>query len=86
VLSIFISESVALALGGGLLGILVAIPIIVVITRGFIGVGIPLNMHVNAPTAGLSLLVALILGVVSGYVPAYKASRQNIVDALRHIG
>jgi putative ABC transport system permease protein len=86
VLSIFISESVALALAGGVLGILIAIPLIVVITRGFIGLGIPLNMQVNAATAGLSLLVALILGLVSGYVPAYRVSRLNIVDALRHIG
>jgi len=86
VLSIFISESVALALAGGVLGVLAAIPLIVVITKGFIGVGIPLNMHVNGPTAGLSLLIALILGVVSGYVPAYRVSRLNIVDALRHIG
>ena len=86
VLSIFISESVALALSGGVVGVLVAIPLIIVITRGFIGLGIPLNMHVNAPTASIALLIALILGVVSGYLPAYRVSRLNIVDALRHIG
>jgi putative ABC transport system permease protein len=86
VLSIFVSESVALAVLGGLLGILVAIPVISGMTRSFIGFGIPLNMKVNAPTAGLAMLVALVLGVVSGYLPAYKASRMNIVDGLRHIG
>src|SRR5579872_5502563 len=86
VLSIFVSESVALALAGGLLGVLVAIPLIALMTRRFVGVGIPLDMKVNVSTAALSLLVAFTLGVVSGYLPAYKASRTNIVDGLRHIG
>jgi putative ABC transport system permease protein len=86
VLSIFVSEAVALALAGGVMGILVAIPVIRGLTRSFIGLGIPLNMKVNAPTAGISLLIALVLGVVSGYLPAYRASRMNIVEALRHIG
>ena len=86
VLSIFVSESVALALAGGVLGVLIAIPVITGMTHRFIGLGIPLDMKVNVPTAGLSLLIAVILGVVSGYLPAYKASRMNIVDALRHIG
>jgi putative ABC transport system permease protein len=86
VLSIFISESVALALAGGVLGIVVAVPVITGLTHRFIGLGIPLDMKVNAPAAGLSLLIALILGVVSGYLPADRVSRLNIVDALRHIG
>ena len=86
VLSIFISESVALALAGGLLGILFAVPVIMIVTHGFIGLGIPLYMKVNAPTAAISMTIALILGLVSGYLPAYRVSRLNIVDALRHIG
>lgn len=86
VLSVFVSESVALATFGGVLGILVAIPVIWLLTRGFIGMGIPVNMRVNGPTAAIALAVSVILGVVSGYLPAYGASRMNIVDGLRHIG
>ena len=86
VLSIFVGESVALAVGGGLIGVLVAIPVIAFLTHSFIGLGIPLNMKVRWVTAGLSILVSLILGLVSGYLPAYNASRMNIVDGLRHIG
>jgi len=86
VLSIFVSESVALSVAGGVLGILVAIPVIWWLTRSFIALGVPLAMKVNYQTAGLSLLVALTLGLVSGYLPAFNASRMNIVDGLRHIG
>jgi putative ABC transport system permease protein len=82
----FVSESVALAVAGGVLGVLIAIPVIAAMTRSFVGLGIPLNMKVTPPAAALSLLVALALGLVSGYLPAYNASRMNIVDGLRHIG
>jgi putative ABC transport system permease protein len=86
VLSIFVSESVALAAIGGLLGVAFAIPVIAWLTHGFVGLGIPLNMKVTAPTAALSIAVAVMLGVVSGSLPAYRASRMNIVEGLRHIG
>lgn len=86
VLSIFVSEAVAIAFGGGIIGVLIAIPVIAIMTHGFIALGIPLNMKVNGITAALSLLISLILGVVSGYLPAYRASRVNIVEGLRHIG
>jgi putative ABC transport system permease protein len=86
ILSIFVSESVALALAGGIAGILCAIPLIAVMTHGFIGLGIPLDMKVNAATAMIAIVAALGLGLVSGYLPARTASRINIVEGLRHIG
>jgi putative ABC transport system permease protein len=86
VLSIFVSEAVALSIAGGVLGVAVAIPVIAFMTRSFIGLGIPLDMKVRVPTALLSIAIALVLGVVSGYLPAYRASRMNIVEGLRHIG
>jgi putative ABC transport system permease protein len=86
VLSIFVSEAVALALAGGIIGVGIAIPVISVLTHRFLGVGIPLNMRVNAVTAAIALGAAVLLGLASGYFPAYRASRMNIVDALRHIG
>src|ERR1700739_1102232 len=86
VLSIFVSEAVALAVAGGALGVLVGIPVIMWVTPHFVGFGIPLDMKVKAPTAILALAVAVILGIISGYLPAYRASRMNIVEGLRHIG
>jgi len=86
VLTIFVSESVALALAGGILGILVAVPLVALLKRATVGVGIALDMRVSSFTALLSLFVAVMLGLVSGYFPAYSASRTNIVEGLRHIG
>jgi putative ABC transport system permease protein len=86
VLSIFVSEAVTLSVVGGLLGVLAAIPVLAFITHGFIGLGIPIGMQVKPPAAALALLVSVVLGLVSGYLPAYRASRMNIVEALRHIG
>jgi putative ABC transport system permease protein len=86
VLSIFVSESMALSVAGGMLGTGIAIPVIWLLTRQFIALGVPLNMRVNWQTATLSLVVAVALGLVSGCIPAYRASRMNIVEGLRHIG
>jgi putative ABC transport system permease protein len=86
VLSIFVSEAVALAVSGGVLGILIAMPVIAILTHGFIGLGIPLDVKVKLPTAAMALVASLLLGLVSGYLPARRASRMNIVEALRHIG
>jgi ABC-type antimicrobial peptide transport system permease subunit len=63
-----------------------AIPLIQGLTRQFVALGVPLNMKVTLPTVALSLFVAAFVGFVSGYLPAYNASRMNIVDGLRHIG
>jgi putative ABC transport system permease protein len=86
VLSIFVSEAVALAVSGGVIGILIAIPVIALLTHSFIGLGIPLDMKIKLPTAAMALVASLLLGLVSGYLPAQRASRMNIVDALRHVG
>jgi putative ABC transport system permease protein len=86
VLSIFVSEALALSVCGGLLAIVVAVPLIRALTHKFVGIGIPLDMKVNAATAAIAMLAAITLGFVSGWVPAYRASRTNIVEGLRHIG
>lgn len=86
VLSMFVSESVALAACGGVLGVFVAKFVMAGLTRRLVGLGIPLDMKVNLITAVIALSVAVVLGIISGSLPAYRASRMNIVDALRYIG
>jgi putative ABC transport system permease protein len=85
-LSLFVGEAVGLAVAGGALGVIAAIPLIQALTQRFVALGVPLNMKVTPETVGMALIVAAIVGFLSGYLPAYKASRMNIVEGLRHIG
>jgi putative ABC transport system permease protein len=86
VLALFVFEGVALAVAGGVLGIVAATVLIRLLTQSSLALGIPTDMNVKLPTVALSLLVAATVGLISGYIPAYGASRKNIVEGLRHIG
>jgi putative ABC transport system permease protein len=86
VLSLFVGEAVALSLAGGILGVLGAAAIIRWVTHSPLAIGIPAGMRVTVPTMLASLFVAATVGFISGCLPAYNASRTNIVEGLRHIG
>src|ERR1022692_2748992 len=86
VLSLFVGEAIALSLAGGMLGVLAATGLIQWLTHSPLAIGIPAGMRVTFPTMLASLLVAATVGFVSGCLPAYNASRTNIVEGLRHIG
>jgi putative ABC transport system permease protein len=86
VLSLFVFEAVTIALAGGALGIIGAAGLIRMLTHSSVAIGVPIDMKVTVPTMALSLLVAATVGLLSGYIPAYGASRINIVEGLRHIG
>jgi putative ABC transport system permease protein len=90
VLIIFILNSALVGFAGGLLGVLFGTGISYLLPQllGGIGIGglgrggivtvVPISLLVEA----LSLSVAI--GVISGIVPAYRASRLRPVDALRY--
>ena len=86
VLSMFVSEAIALSVAGGTLGVLGATLQIRWLTHSPVAIGIPAEMKVTLPTMFVSLFVAAIVGFISGCLPAYNASRTNIVEGLRHIG
>ena len=50
------------------------------------GIGRAVSLTLQSPTMAVALLVAATVGVVSAFIPAYHASRCNIVEGLRHIG
>jgi putative ABC transport system permease protein len=88
ILRSFMIESICLALLGGLLGVLIALPI-----NGMSsGIG---NFSTFAETAfqfrvgpipiACGLLFAAIIGAVGGFLPAWAASRKNVVSAMREV-
>ena len=86
VLGLFMSEAVTLAAAGGLLGAVGATSIVFVLAHspqmGLFFAGV----KPNVATIVVAVLVGATVGLVSSFVPAYNASRGNIVDGLRHIG
>ena len=86
VLSLFVGEAVALSFIGGLLGVVVAASLMQALTHSPQAIGIGSGMKVTFPTALVALLVSAIVGFLSDCLPAYHASRINIVEGLRHIG
>jgi putative ABC transport system permease protein len=86
VLALFMGESVSLAAVGGLLGSIAASGLVYMMARspqmGLLLTGVTINL----PTMLVAVLVGATVGLVSSFVPAFNASRGNIVEGLRHIG
>jgi putative ABC transport system permease protein len=86
VLGLFMSESISLAALGGLLGALAASGIIFLMAHSSQGGFLFTNLKTSVPTMVAAVVVGAAVGLVSSFVPAYNASRRNIVEGLRHIG
>jgi putative ABC transport system permease protein len=84
ILKLLLSESIAISLLGGLIGIVLATIAVLFMSRP--GMGMPVSMHMTASVAAFAMVVAVFVGVVSGVIPSYRASHLKIVEALRHIG
>lgn len=72
----FLIEAATICLLGGLLGLAVAFPLSLMLKHF-----LPASM--SLPVAGLAILISLVTGVISGFLPAFRAARMNPVDALR---
>ncbi len=73
----FLIEAAVICLIGGLLGLGLTYSLTFAVARV-----LPVNM--SLPVAGLAILVSLVTGVISGFLPAWRAARMNPVDALRN--
>jgi len=83
ILFFVLAESLAIALLGGLLGLAVALAFVPVVARMLNGM---LPVLILSPAIlGAGLLVAVIVGVVSGLLPGLGAMRLRVVNALRRV-
>jgi putative ABC transport system permease protein len=84
VVKLLFGESLLIALIGGGIGLLVTLPIASAFARA-VGTLFPVFI-VSPTTMGLQLFASLVVGAVAAAWPAWKMSRINIVDGLRHVG
>jgi len=86
ILASFLAEATFLALVGGLLGCLVAIPIngIVTSTTNWSSFSmIAFSFRVTPGILAGGVLFSIVMGVVGGFFPARRASRMPVVQAIR---
>jgi putative ABC transport system permease protein len=72
----FLVEAATICLIGGAIGLGIAWPLTLVLQQY-------MPATLSPTVVGLALLVSLVTGVLSGFVPAWRAARMNPVDALR---
>ena len=92
VMRMFLAEGVLIGLAGGVVGLALGCVLAAIISavgipmppppgmaRGYIG-----QILISASLAGEALTLAMITTLIASILPAWKASRLNIVDALRY--
>ena len=87
ILAIILTEAAVIALIGGAIGILLAEGLSVMVGKA--GENYNQNLHglMVTPLVGLvCLALALAIGLVSSFIPAWNAARTNILDSLRYSG
>lgn len=82
----FMVESILIALAGGLIGCLLALPIngTATSTTNFSTFSeVAFAFQITPVALAIGMLFSLILGVVGGFLPAWKAARQPLAAAMR---
>jgi putative ABC transport system permease protein len=88
ILGMIIGEAIVIALIGGVIGLLLASFLAVGVghSAGRYGIGGLQHMSLAPITILISLGVAVAIGFISSFVPAWNAARTNILDSLRYTG
>ena len=77
ILTQFLIEAAVICIFGGIIGLIISFPLSLVIDQ-FLPTAMPLNVVL------ISLVISAFVGIISGFLPAYKASKLNPVEALRY--
>jgi len=73
----FLLEASALCIIGGILGLAIAFPLSLIVDQ-VLPTAMPLSI------VGIAILISLVVGVISGFLPAYRAAKMDPVEALRY--
>lgn len=84
IVSLIVGESIILALLGGCLGLGLSIPVAKTFSRE-VGPLLPV-FHVHWHTLALGLGVSAAIGAAAAVLPAWRAVRSRIAEALLHVG
>ena len=77
ILSQFLMEAVTICLIAGLVGLLIAYVSSIFINKIFPST-LPLGLSISA------IVMSMVVGVLSGFIPAYQASKLDPIDSLRY--
>ena len=83
-MGLILGESLLLAAAGGLTGLALTFPAVQVI-KSYLGQYFRV-FPLTRDTLGLGLAVALAVGLLAAILPAWRASRVTIAEALRKVG
>jgi len=87
ILGIIVGEAVCISLIGGVIGLIFASGLTVGVGKGA-GSFMPQlqNLSITPFTAIVAMALALVVGLVSSFIPAWNAAKTNILDSLRYAG
>jgi putative ABC transport system permease protein len=85
-LALLAAEGLTVSVAGALAGCLAARAAFALIGGYRVGGAMSIYIKVDAVTVGIVLSVAIAIGLASTLLPAYRASRMSIAEALRHVG
>ncbi|MDH3253144.1 MAG: FtsX-like permease family protein, partial [Ignavibacteria bacterium] len=73
----FLVEAAALCLIGGFIGLIIAFPLSLIVDQ-FLPTAMPFSV------VFIAIIISLAVGVISGFLPAYRAAKMDPVEALRY--
>jgi putative ABC transport system permease protein len=73
----FLIEAAALCLFGGVIGLAIAFPLSLIVDQ-VLPTAMPLSV------VAISIIISLAVGLISGFLPAYRAAKMDPVEALRY--